>query len=140
MKVDYPTISEEYCYDRAGNTMEKYAYDYMGNILRAEDGEGHAVLYGYDLNGNMISRIDQLGARESFGYDRENRLVSMTDRNGTQTHITYNMYHSITGRRAVTADQSSTVTEMKILVERIMCIYKHIQYSYVSTIFTTFLQ
>ncbi len=95
MKVDYPTASEEYRYDKAGNRMEKwvngsmaeqYAYDAANRMVSRSlltansDGtlttrESHE--YAYDPQGNMLS-----DGKRSFTYDAANRLSHVTTQDG----------------------------------------------------------
>lgn len=96
MKVDYPTTSEEYRYDKAGNRMEKwvngsmaeqYAYDAANRMVSRSlltansDGtlttrESHE--YAYDPQGNMLS-----DGKRSFTYDAANRLSHVTTQDGS---------------------------------------------------------
>ena len=94
VKVDYPTGSEEYRYDKAGNrteklvngmTAERYQYDARNRLISRDimsqraDGTNAAVHkeYTYDRQGNMLSD----GTR-SFAYDAMNRLSQITNEEG----------------------------------------------------------
>ena len=94
VKVDYPTTSEEYHYDRAGNRTQKllnglvteqYRYDARNRMVSKDilslRADGVIVAeceeFTYDQQGNMLS-----DGRRNFAYDAMNRLSQVTTKEG----------------------------------------------------------
>ncbi|MCI8668854.1 MAG: hypothetical protein HFI34_04920 [Lachnospiraceae bacterium] len=79
---------------------ERYAYDYMGQVVLAVDGEGRQREYNRDALGQIRQIVYADGIREFLEYDRAGRLIFHRARSGNCIEYTYDVFGNILEERA----------------------------------------
>ena len=85
---------------KADGSKENYAYDFAGNICEAVDGNGNIRKYAYDDNNQLKSITYPDGSQEHYLYGVDGNLSKYQDRNGVTNEYTWNVYGSMTERKA----------------------------------------
>jgi RHS repeat-associated protein len=74
-------------YGTINATTESFTYDEAGDVMTAQDGNGHSTEYAYNASGDRTERIDADGHEARWGYNGTHDVISTTTPKGETTTI-----------------------------------------------------
>ncbi|MCF8029330.1 MAG: PQQ-binding-like beta-propeller repeat protein [Desulfohalobiaceae bacterium] len=131
-RIEYPTYSVEYAYDKLGRkTVERkmvngttlttqYEYDASGNLVSKTDPKGRITEKSYDPLGRVSQKTDPAGGVTEYEYNARGNLIRLTDPKGQTTRFEYDLKDQLVKKiRPMGESTTYSYDEAGNLVEKI---------------------